>query len=154
MISKALFSSASDEWSTSQDLFDRCARQYGPFNLDVCATKENAKCARYFTREDDGLERVWDGCCWMNPPYGRLIGMWIDKAYKSVKFGVSECVVCLLPARTDTCWFHDIIQPYAKKIEFVRGRLKFGDSKHSAPFPSMIVVFARNVLESRTSNET
>ena len=74
----------------------------------------------------------------MNPPYGRTIGQWVKKAYESSLAGA--CVVCLLPARTDTKWFHDYVLPFAK-VTFLRGRLKFGDSKNSAPFPSMIAVF-------------
>lgn len=137
MISKALFSSASEEWETPQDFFDKCATRWGPFDLDVCATKENAKCEKFFTKEDDALTKEWSGVCWMNPPYGRGIGVWVQKAYSSV----AKRVVCLLPARTDTRWFHDYC--VLGRVEFVRGRLKFGGSKNSAPFPSMLVIFER-----------
>jgi phage N-6-adenine-methyltransferase len=137
MVDKVLFSSATDEWSTPQDLFDKYNAIY-QFNTDVCATPQNAKCKDYFTRADDGLAQVWLGTCWMNPPYGREIGLWVHKAYRTGEAG--STVVCLLPARTDTKWFHDYCLPYGK-IEFLRGRLKFGGAKNSAPFPSMIVVF-------------
>ena len=130
------FSSKTDLWATPQDIFDRYNAKYN-FELDVCASAENAKCQRYFTIENDGLSQDWNGVCWMNPPYGREIYNWMKKAYESSLNGAT--VVCLVPARTDTKWWHE----YAMKgqIEFIRGRLKFGDAKNSAPFPSAIVVF-------------
>ena len=132
------FSSATDLWSTPQDFFDKQNAIYG-FTLDVCATADNAKCARYYTEADNGLGQPWQGVCWMNPPYGRTIGHWMKKAYESSQTGAT--VVCLVPSRTDTRWWHD----YAMKgqIEFIRGRLKFGDAKNSAPFPSALVVFKK-----------
>lgn len=130
------FSSKTDLWSTPQEFFDRLNEKYR-FELDVCATTENAKCDKHFTIDDDGLAQVWHGSCWMNPPYGRSIGNWVRKAFESSQSGAT--VVCLLPARTDTSWWHD----YCMKgeIEFIRGRLKFGGSKNSAPFPSALVIF-------------
>lgn len=134
------FSSASDEWATPQATFDALDAEFG-FTLDVCATKNNAKCARFFTREDDGLEQKWEGVCWMNPPYGREIGKWVAKAARTASEGHGT-VVCLVPARTDTRWWHDYCM--VATVRFIRGRLKFGDSKNSAPFPSAIVIFQRN----------
>lgn len=131
------FSSETVEWSTPQDFFDRLAVGFS-FDLDVCATAENAKAPRFFTKEVDGLQQEWRGCCWMNPPYGREIGKWIKKAAESARNGVT--VVCLVPARTDTAWWHDYIKPFAT-VDFIRGRLKFGGSKINAPFPSAVVVF-------------
>jgi phage N-6-adenine-methyltransferase len=130
------FSSATDLWATPQHFFDQYDRQYR-FETDVCASPENAKCARFYTAEQDGLAQEWEGVCWMNPPYGRTIGQWMRKAYESSLKGAT--VVCLVPARTDTAWWHD----YAMKgdIEFIRGRLKFGGHNNSAPFPSAVVVF-------------
>jgi len=132
------FSSASDNWSTPQDFFDKCNTEFGPFELDACASITNHKCARYFTESDDGLAKTWTGKVWMNPPYGRTIGQWMRKAYESA---VHEhaIVVCLVPARTDTAWWHD----YAAKgtVRFIRGRLKFGGHANSAPFPSALVIF-------------
>ena len=115
------------------------SRDYRPLDLDVCATAANAKCARYFTPEVDGLQRRWRGRCWMNPPYGRNLGLWIRKAWESSVDGAT--VICLLPARTDTRWWHEYVGRYAAAIDFVRGRLRFGDAKNSAPFPSAVVVF-------------
>lgn len=130
------FSSKTDEWSTPQDFFDKIAERF-PFTLDVCATAANTKCSRFWSKETGSLHRKWTGVCWMNPPYGRTIGSWVKKAYYASQGGAT--VVCLLPARTDTRWWHD----YAMKgkIEFIRGRLKFGGSKNSAPFPSALVIF-------------
>lgn len=130
------FSSASDMWETPQALFKKLDQQFH-FELDVCATKENAKCARFFTEAEDGLIQKWTGVCWMNPPYGRAIGLWMRKAFESSKEGATA--VCLVPARTDTAWWHDFAMK--GEIEFLRGRLKFGGHKNSAPFPSAIVVF-------------
>lgn len=134
------FSSASDNWPTPQDFFDKVAAEFGPFDLDVCASAENAKCARFFTVADDGLTQEWRGRCWMNPPYGRTIGQWMRKAYESAQAGAF--VVCLVPARTDTAWWHE----YAMKgqVRFIRGRLKFGGHANSAPFPSALVVFRQH----------
>lgn len=130
------YSSATPEWSTPQDFFDRQNAIHG-FTLDVCATAENAKCHHYFSEEIDGLSKKWTGVCWMNPPYGRGIKAWVKKAYEASLQGTT--VVCLVPARTCTAWWHD----YCMKgeIEFIRGRLKFGGSKWNAPFPSALVIF-------------
>ena len=133
------FSSATDEWATPQALFDELAWLFGGFDLDPCATRENAKCARFFTREEDGLSRRWEGKVFLNPPYGRDIGRWVSKAFEASMEGA--LVVCLLPARTDTRWWQD----YAKRgqVFFLRGRLKFGSAQNSAPFPSAIVIFGK-----------
>lgn len=129
-------SSATDLWATPQDFFDKLHTEFG-FTLDVCASPENAKCDRYFTKDDDGLTQDWAGACWMNPPYGREIGKWMRKALESSVEGAT--VVCLVPARTDTAWWHE----YAMhgEIRFIRGRLKFGGHKNAAPFPCAVVVF-------------
>lgn len=110
-------SSKSDLWSTPQKLFDELNAKWH-FSTDVCALPENAKCEHYYTPEQDGLAQEWTGVCWCNPPYGRSIGKWVEKAAKS-----SATVVMLLPARTDTRWFHEWCLPYGE-IEFLRGRLK------------------------------
>lgn len=131
------FSSATDDWATPQGYFDAVNKEFG-FTLDVCASNENAKCERFFTVSDNGLEKDWAGeVCWMNPPYGKTIKDWMKKAFQSSTSGAT--VVCLVPSRTDTAWWHD----YAMKgeIRFIRGRLKFGGAKNSAPFPSALVIF-------------
>ena len=131
------FSSLSGEWSTPQGVFNELNREFC-FWLDVCATHENAKCAEYYTEEEDGMSKYWRGSCWMNPPYGRGIGKWLRKAYESSLEGAT--VVCLIPSRTDTRWWHDYVMK-ADEIRFIKGRLKFSRHKNSAPFPSAIVVF-------------
>jgi phage N-6-adenine-methyltransferase len=131
------FSSATDQWATPRAFFEAWDAVYR-FDLDVCADAENAKCRRYFSVHDDGLSQNWTPHrCWMNPPYGREIGKWMRKAYEESRKGA--LVVCLVPARTDTAWWHD----YAAKgaVTFVRGRLKFGNARSGAPFPSAVVVF-------------
>jgi phage N-6-adenine-methyltransferase len=140
MLTTGLTSSLTDEWATPQSLFDQLDAEFG-FELDVCASDWNHKTERYFDRFDDGLAQQWSGVCWMNPPYGREISAWMRKAYESSGGGAT--VVCLVPARTDTAWWHD----YAIKgeVRFLRGRVKFvgrdGDGKNAAPFPSAIVIF-------------
>lgn len=133
------YSSKSNEWATPQNLFDELNEEFN-FTLDPCATDENAKCSKYFTIEDDGLSKDWSNdVVFMNPPYGREIKKWIKKAYEESLNGAT--VVCLIPARTDTTYWHDFIFGKANDIRFLRGRLKFGNSKNSAPFPSAIVVY-------------
>ena len=134
---KVHFSSQTVEWPTDQKVFDDLNTEFN-FTLDPCCTKESAKCGRYFTKEDDGLSQSWDGHrVFMNPPYGREIGEWLKKAYISSQHGA--VVVCLIPSRTDTKWWHDYVMK--GEIRFIKGRLKFGGHKNSAPFPSAIVVF-------------
>lgn len=137
------YSSATAEWSTPQDFFNKVGERFN-FALDVCANANNNKTEKYYSQYEDGLVQDWvmdsaieGGDVWMNPPYGRTIQKWVKKAYESSLEGAT--VVCLLPARTSTRWFHD----YCLKgeVEFVRGRLKFGGAKHNAPFPCMLVVF-------------
>ena len=147
--------STSQDWATPQDFFDDLDREFG-FTLDVCASENNAKCERFFSIKDDGLSQTWSGVCWMNPPYGKEIPKWMEKAYTESLKGTT--VVCLVPARTDTRWWHN----YAEKGEkrFVKGRLKFldcggstlrnetpsvRDGRHApntgAPFPSAVIIF-------------
>ena len=139
MNTDAMFSSATDNWSTPQDFFDKLNDEFH-FTLDVCADENNHKCEHYYTKEIDGLSRPWIGRVWCNPPYGRKIGEWVRRAlFVSV---AGNTVVMLLPARTDTKWFHDYIYKRDNvEIRFIKGRLKFGGCKNSAPFPSMIVIF-------------
>ena len=139
------YSSKTNEWGTPQDLFDELNKEFS-FTLDPCATRENAKCDKYYTEEDDGLSKSWGGgIVFMNPPYGREIGKWVKKAYEESLKGT--VVVCLIPARTDTKYYHNYIFPYAKDIRFIKGRLKFDNGTgvfSPAPFPSAIVVFQKS----------
>ena len=140
MNTEVMFSSATDNWSTPQDFFDKLNDEFH-FTLDVCADENNHKCEHYYTKEVDGLSRPWVGTVWCNPPYGRRISEWVRRAYLSSHIG-SATVVMLLPARTDTRWFHDYIYNKSNtEIRFIKGRLKFGGCKNSAPFPSMVVIF-------------
>lgn len=131
------FSSKRHDWATPQWLFNRLDR-YFHFTLDPCSSHQNAKCRKHYTREEDGLTKSWGGeTVFMNPAYGREIGPWMSKALTESRDGAT--VVCLVPARTDTRWWHN----YAAKgeIHYVAGRLKFGGGANSAPFPSAVVVF-------------
>lgn len=134
----AMFTSNSDEWSTPQDLFDELDAEFG-FDLDPCASADNHKCRSYFTIADDGLKHSWGGySVFCNPPYSQ-IAKWVEKCYRE---GTKDntTVVLLIPSRTDTRYFHDFIYQRSE-IRFVKGRLRFGNSKDNAPFPSMIVIF-------------
>lgn len=131
---EVMFSSKSDIWETPQEFFDKLNEEFH-FQTDVCALPENAKCKHFYTPEQDGLAREWSGSCWCNPPYGRQIGKWVRKASES-----KATTVMLIPARTDTAWFHDYIYGKAE-VRFVRGRLRFSGAKENAPFPCMVVVF-------------
>ena len=136
-LNNGLLTSNNGCWATPHEFFENLNKEFH-FDTDVCALPENAKCPNYYSPEDDGLRQNWTGSCWCNPPYGRQIGKWVEKAYMSSMLGAT--VVMLLPARTDTAWFHDYIYGKAE-IRFVRGRLKFVGAKYNAPFPSMVAVF-------------
>lgn len=131
------FRSTTDLWETPWPFYRRLDREFS-FTLDVCAVSQNAKCDRFFSPLDDGLSQPWDGTCWMNPPYGRGIGQWVAKAVTESRRGA--VVVALVPARTDTRWWHDGVMA-AAEIRFVQGRIRFGAAAHAAPFPSAVVVF-------------
>ena len=130
-----MFSSKSDDWATPQDFYNQLHAEFG-FTLDPCATDESAKCDSYYTKDEDGLTKDWGGqTVFMNPPYGRKIGNWIQKAYEEGEKSNTRVVV-LIPARTDTKYWHNYCMK-ATEIRFVKGRLKFGQgsAKNSAPFP-------------------
>lgn len=131
------FASKKVEWGTPASLFDPLAREFG-FTLDVCALPENAKCATYFTPENDGLKMPWSGVCWMNPPYGREMVLWLKKAREERENGVTT--VALIPARTNTGWWHEIVMP-CSEVRFVRGRPCFVGCEHGLPFPLAIAIF-------------
>jgi len=143
MISKfsPLWKSQSIDWATPKGLFRELDREFG-FTLDVCTDPFNALCINYCSLGfRDGLEASWKGnVCWMNPPYGRGVNKWIEKASKESRDPTTS-VIALLPARTDTKYFHEWIIPFADEIRFIKGRLKFGRSKNSAPFPSIVIVW-------------
>lgn len=130
------YSAKTHVWETPQDFFDALDREFN-FEVDVCALPENTKCVRFYSPAENGLLQIWKGVCWMNPPYGREIGPWVRKAYESSLAGAT--VVCLLPARTDTKWWHDYVEKGERR--FIKGRLKFGGMKDNAPFPNVIVIF-------------
>jgi site-specific DNA-methyltransferase (adenine-specific) len=143
MVSSVLFASNSSAWETPQWLWDELDLEFD-FDLDAAATPENAKVSFYYTEKDNALIRPWfnryEGIqnIWLNPPYGRGVGAWVQKAYIESQRGAT--VVMLLPARTDTAWFHDWVLGRAE-IRFLRGRLKFSNSVNAATFPSIIVIF-------------
>lgn len=150
MVDACMYSSAKEDWETPESVFKPLQEEFG-CGLDVCADEANRKCFFFISKRQDALQVDWSqiripiakrSCkwsAWMNPPYGRQVtGKWVKKAYEESLKGVT--VVCLLPSRTDTKWFHEYILDKAE-IRFIKGRIKFVGAKHPAPFPSMIVVF-------------
>ena len=136
MVSSVLFSSKKPDWETPQDLYDKLDAEFH-FTLDPCSSHQNHKAPAYFTEAEDGLAQSWDGhTVFMNPPYGRGIGAWMKKASEA-----KATVVCLVPSRTDTAWWHEYVIAKGAEVRFIRGRLKFGGSINSAPFPSAIIVY-------------
>lgn len=142
MNTKLMFSSKEEKWATPQNFFDVLNEEFH-FTLDPAASDDNAKCEKYYTKDQNGLAQSWQGeVVFCNPPYGRNVGEWVKKARDEYLLGACT-VAMLLPSRTDTKWFHDYILGTAE-VRFVRGRLKFGDSKDAAPFPSIVVVYRRD----------
>ena len=140
MNTKVMFSSETNIWSTPQDFFNKLNDEFH-FTLDPCANKDNAKCNKYFTEEQNGLVQDWNGeTVFCNPPYGKQLYNWVKKCYDESR-SRNTTVVMLIPVRTDTRYFHEFIYHKARDIRFIKGRLKFGGSKNSAPFPSMVVIF-------------
>ena len=140
MNTEVMFSRKEDAWATPQDFFDKLNEEFH-FTLDPCANDQNHKCEKYYTQEQDGLQQDWSGeTVFCNPPYGRVISKWVRKCFEEVYCGSCKCAVMLLPARTETMWFHDYIYHKAE-VRFVKGRLKFGGATVNAPFPNMIIVF-------------
>lgn len=137
-----MYSSKKQDWSTPQELFVKLNDEFH-FTMDPCADDLNHKCEKYYTKDQDGLKQNWAGeKVFCNPPYGREIGKWVKKCYDETNTGDCQLAVMLIPARTDTRWFHDYIYNHnADEIRFIKGRLRFGGSNTDAPFPSMIVVF-------------
>lgn len=137
-INPGLYSSKTDMWATPKAFYDALNKEYH-FELDPCCTADNAKCETFYTKDDDGLTKDWSGYrVWVNPPYGRSISAWVRKCYEESLKGTQIAV--LLPARTDTAYFHDFVLGKAR-LEFIRGRLHFNESKQGAPFPSMLAFY-------------
>lgn len=142
MNNELMFSSKTDLWSTPWNFFEKLNDEFH-FTLDPCSTHENAKCYKHFTIEEDGLLQDWGNeVVFCNPPYGRQIKDWVKKAYEESQKN-NTTVVMLIPARTDTIYFHEYVYHKAE-IRFIKGRLKFGDAKNAAPFPSMVVIFRKD----------
>lgn len=139
MFNQGMMTSKTCEWATPQDFFDRLNDEFH-FTLDPCSTDENAKCEKHYTKEQDGLAQDWAGeTVFCNPPYGKELPKWIKKCYEHYMGGGGTAVM-LIPSRTDTKWFHEMVLGKAE-IRFVKGRICFVGSKYNAPFPSMIVVY-------------
>ena len=142
MNTELFFSCKTDQWETPQAFFDQLDKEFR-FTLDPCADETNHKCEKYFTKDQDGLKQDWSGeVVFCNPPYGRMVGKWVQKCFQEVYAGNCKCVVLLLFANTDTRWFHDWIYHKAE-VRFIKGRLKFGGGKVNSPKPSMVVIFRK-----------
>ena len=139
---QACLSSKTDNWATPQDFFDNLNEEFH-FTLDPCANEENHKCDLFFTKEQDGLTKDWgEHVVFCNPPYGKEIANWVRYSYEQSQ-KPNTTVVMLIPARTDTRYFHDYIYGKAE-IRFIKGRLKFGSATTAAPFPSMVVIYRKS----------
>jgi len=150
-VDDAMFSSSSREWGTPDWLFDRYNAIYH-YTIDVCATAQNTKVAKFFSESVDGLAQGWEGeRCWMNPPYGHEIEAWVHKAWE--ERNKYTLISMLLPARTDTKWWHAFVGSLeGGRFEFLRSRVKFvlpnGEFAPSgAPFPSVVVTFRSGMTE-------
>jgi len=141
MVHSVLFSRKDEDWETPEEVYQGLNAEFH-FTLDPCASEDTAKCIRYFTKEDDGLEQPWGTeRVFLNPPYGRDIRKWIDKAIDASKSGA--LVVALVHARTDTRWFHEAIR-WANEVRFRKGRIRFGHPGKddiNSPFPSVVMIF-------------
>ncbi|MBO7715935.1 MAG: hypothetical protein J6S85_20390 [Methanobrevibacter sp.] len=145
MITIGMFTSKSQEWATPQKFFDKLNSEFH-FTLDPCCNNENKKCDKFYTKEQDGLSRSWSGeVVFCNPPYGRELPKWVRKCYEENIIN-NITIVMLIPARTDTNYFHTYIYKRAE-IRFIKGRLKFNDGKKPAPFPSMLVIYNKRELK-------
>ena len=145
MLNEGLFTSDRNYWETPQDFFNELHEKYN-FTLDAAASDENTKLPNYYTVEDDALKQKWEGRVFVNPPYGREIKRWVKKAYEESLEPYNECVVMLIPARTDTIYWHEYIFGKAKDVDFLKGRLKFeinGKAKDAAPFPSALITYSK-----------
>ena len=131
------FMSKTVEWPTPQELYLPLHDEFR-FEMDVAATAENTKCPAFWTKEQDGLVQPWARRNWMNPPYGRDVPRWLARALDESKRGATT--VCLIPARTNTGWFHALCLE-AAEVRFVRGRPKFGDADHGLPLPLAVVIY-------------
>jgi len=136
-VKQTWFNANSIEYETPDGIFEPLALEFG-ITLDVAATSKNAKCKKYFTMEDDGLKQEWTGVCWMNPPFGKVMKKWVIKAYEEYKRG--NTIICLLPARTNTNWWHDYVIPNAE-VRFIRGEVKFKGFERGLWMPMAIVIF-------------
>lgn len=132
------FSSKSDEYATPEDLYNKLNMKY-KFTLDPCSTDDNHKCKKYYTIKEDGLSQSWKNeIVFCNPPYSK-IKLWVKKCFEEATQNKTT-IVLLIPVRTDTQYFHNYI--YNKcEIIFIKGRLKFGNCKNAAPFPSMLCIY-------------
>lgn len=142
MINQSLFSSKKEDWETPKRYFKELNKEIH-FDIDVAASHENAKLPKYYTKDDDALNQQWEGNVFCNPPYGRDLRKWLEKAYEEHLRDPERVIVFLIPSRTDTSYWHDFIFDKAL-VRFIRGRLKFeveGESKDAAPFPSALVIY-------------
>ena len=132
--------SKTDDWASPREMVEAWSKTHGPFTFDPCASETNATALEYLTEQDNGLMHPWKGKIWFNPPYGRVLSHWMEKANLELDSGRVELIVALLPARTDTRWFHNHVLARRHTVQFIKGRVKYGNGKSPAPFPSIIVI--------------
>ena len=137
---RILHSTGKDDWETPAPLF-RALDEVYRFTLDAAASRANRKCDLWLSEQEDALRCQWSGRVWLNPPYSRRVGDWVEHAFDQVRLGTAELVACLLYARTDTAWWHDFVMAEAAEVIFFRGRIRFVGAEAPAPAPSALVVF-------------
>jgi site-specific DNA-methyltransferase (adenine-specific) len=147
MVAKALRTSTWHEWGTPHEIFDPLQKEFGPFDLDPAASAWNAKAPKFFTKDQDGLSKIWRGRVWLNPPYGKGLEDWIRKAHFETSEGKASVIVVIVPARTDTRWWHRWVIGKAE-IRFLYGRFRFlledGTKARRCPFPVVVLIYRRN----------
>lgn len=144
-IFKNKFESVKQDWNTPDSLFNKLNSEF-KFETDLAASQENTKCPKYYSIQNDSLKQTWSGVCWLNPPYGNKeskIKDWVKKAYESAEADPSLTVVMLIPARTNTKWFHQYVMK-ASEVRLICGRVKFVGNKHGLPQPLVLVVFKKS----------
>lgn len=136
------FSSKSSEWRTPLNLLEGYVYRFAPVDLDPCSADSHVNAKRYYTEAENGLIQPWHGFVFMNPPYGREVGNWCEKAASEAVDDTT--VIGLLPGRVDTQWFHDHVFSKAKAVVFIKGRLTFEGAVNGAPFPSCLVLWGES----------
>lgn len=143
------FKSKSVEYETPTEIVEPLIEEFN-IVLDVCATRENAQCAYFITKYQDAFTKDWSehGNCWMNPPWGRGMKKWVERAREESRKGI--VVVCLLPVRSNTIWWHKNIIDTKAEVRFLKGEIKFNKMERGLWLPCAIVIFRPSDFNPKT----